>query len=56
MKLTRTIAIDGNNKDEYQKIVAHLESLQANFPEWTLHKEPLVNRVTAIKTEEVDSL
>lgn len=56
MKVTRTITIDGKTKAEYEQIVAHLEELQQHFLGWTLHKEPLMNRVTAVRTEEVDSL
>lgn len=56
MKLTRTITIDGKTNEEYHAIVAHLEALQQQFTGWTLHKEPLVNRVTAVHTSEVESL
>jgi hypothetical protein len=56
MKITRTITIDGKTKEEYEQIKTHLESLTQSFPGWNLHYEPLVNRITAIKVEEVDSL
>lgn len=56
MKIVRTIIIDGKSRDEYEQIKAHLEALQANFPGWTLIPEPLMNRMTATKTEEVASL
>lgn len=53
MKLTRTITFDGDTKAEYEQIKAHLESLQSTVPGWTLIPEPVVNRMTATKTEEV---
>lgn len=56
MKITRTITIDGKTKAEYEQIVAYLEAESQRVEGWTLHKEPLVNRVTAVKTETVDSL
>lgn len=56
MKITRTITIDGKTKDEYEKIVAYLEVEAQRIQGWTLHKEPLVNRVTAVKSEEVQTL
>lgn len=56
MKITRTITIDGKTKAEYEQIVAHLETEAQRIDGWTLIKEPLVNRVTAVKTEEVNSL
>lgn len=56
MKVVRTITIDGKSNEEYAQIIAHLEELKQHFPGWELIKEPLVNRVTAVKTEEVQSL
>lgn len=56
MKITRTITIDGKTKAEYEQIVAHLETEAQRIDGWTLHKEPLVNRVTAVKSEEVENL
>lgn len=56
MKITRTITIDGKSKAEYQAIVEKMEAEQSKIQGWSLVKEPIVNRVTAIKTEEVDSL
>lgn len=56
MKITRTITIDGKTKAEYEQIVAHLEAEAQRAQGWTLHKEPLVNRVTAVKTEEAATL
>lgn len=56
MKLTRTITIDGKTKEEYEQIVAHLETEAQRTQGWTLHKEPLLNRVTATKIEDVDQL
>lgn len=56
MKITRTITIDGRTNEEYQQIVAYLETEQAKVEGWVLHKEPLVNRVTAVKIENVENL
>ena len=56
IKITRTVTIDGKDKAEYEQIKAHLEQLKQFFPEWSLIPEPLVNRMTAVKTEEVTSL
>lgn len=56
MKITRTIRIEGANATEYEAIKAHLEKLAAQFPGWTLNAEQLLNRVTATKTETVDTL
>lgn len=56
MKITRTITIDGKTATEYQQIIAHLEALQDTHTGWTLHKEPLIHRVTAVKSEEVEKL
>lgn len=56
MKITRTITIDGKSNAEYEQIKSHLEQLQQKFPGWALYPEPLVNRMTAVKTEEVQSL
>lgn len=56
IRVTRTLTFDGSTKGQYDKIVAHLETLKESFPGWQLIKEPLVNRVTAVKTEEVEQL
>lgn len=56
MKITRTITIDGKTNEQYEQIVAHLETEAQRIDGWQLIKEPLVNRVTAIKTEHVESL
>jgi len=56
MKITRTVTIDGKDKAEYEQIKAHLEELQAKFPGWTISYDPLLNRATAIKTEDVQTL
>lgn len=56
MKITRTITIDGKSNAEYEKIKTHLEGLQQHFPGWQLIPEPLVNRMTAVKVEDVESL
>lgn len=56
MKITRTITIDGKTPAEYQQIKEHLEALHQQFPEWNLIPEPVVNRMTAVKVEEVQAL
>jgi hypothetical protein len=56
MKITRTITIDGDTNQEYVAIATHMDNLQATYPEWQLVKEPLLNRVTAVKVEDVESL
>lgn len=56
MKVTRSISIDGKDVSEYEQGLAKLEAEQTRFDGWTLHKEPLIHRVTAVKVEEVDSL
>lgn len=56
MKITRTITIDGKSKAEYEQIVTHLETEAQRIDGWQLIKEPLVNRVTAVKTEIVETL
>lgn len=56
MRITRTITIDGDTNQEYADIKTHLEALHDQHPEWVLIPEPLVNRVTAVKVEEVADL
>lgn len=56
MKITVTVVIDGKTNAEYEQIKARLEAEKAESPGWTLHPEPLANRMTAVKTEEVQSL
>lgn len=56
MRITRTITIDGDTPEQYAQIVAHMDNLHTEHPEWELVKNPLANRVTAVKTEDVDSL
>lgn len=56
MKVTRTIAIDGKTKEQYEQILAHLETEAQLTDGWSLHKEPILNRVTATKVVEVDQL
>lgn len=56
IKITRTVTIDGKSKEEYEQIKLHLEQLKEFFPEWNLYPEPLVNRMTAVKIEEVTTL
>ena len=54
--VTRTVRLDGHDREEYEAIVAHLEATNSEGQGWTLHKEPLLHRVTAVKTEQIESL
>ncbi len=56
IKITHTKTFDGTSKAEYDQAVSRLEIEAQKVDGWTLIKEPLVNRVTAIKTEEVETL
>lgn len=56
MKITRTITIDGSNSAEFEAIKAKLEALKAANPGWTISYDPLLNRATAIKVEDVQGL
>ena len=56
MKVTRTITIDGANKDEFEQIKAHIEEIKAQYPGWEIIYNPLANRATAVHTAEVQSL
>lgn len=56
IKVTRTVVLDGASKTEYDKIVAHLEATVSEEQGWKLYKEPLINKVTATKTEELQEL
>lgn len=56
MQVTKTITIDGKTREEYESILSHLEAEAQKTPGWTLHKDPLANRVTAVKSESVESL
>lgn len=56
IRITRTVRLDGHDREEYDQIIAHLEQTGSEQQGWTLHKEPLLHRVTATKTEEVESV
>lgn len=56
IKITRTITLDGQNKSEYDSIVQHLTDTNSEAQGWKLVKEPLINRVTAVKQEEISSI
>lgn len=56
IKVTRTITLDGQSKSEYEAIVQHLTETNSEAQGWKLLKEPLINRVTAVKQEELTSL
>ena len=56
IKITRTITLDGSSAEDYQKIILHLSETNSEEQGWYILKEPLVNRVTAIKKEEIDSI
>ena len=53
IKVTRTVTLDGTNKTDYDAIVKHLTETNSEAQGWELRKEPLINRVTAIKKEEL---
>lgn len=48
--------VDGHDNQEYQEIITHLEQTNSESFGWTLTKDPLLNRVTAHKVEEVTNL
>lgn len=54
--VTRTVRLDGHDKPEYDAIIAHLEATNSEAAGWTLLKEPLLHRVTATKTETIESI
>lgn len=54
IKVVKTITLDGQSQQEYDKIIQHLLDTQAEQQGWTLHKEPLINKVTAVKQEEIN--
>lgn len=53
MKITRTITFDGKNNEDYHSILSKLQDENAEGNGWHLTKDPLLNRVTAHKVEEV---
>lgn len=53
-EVTRTVAIDSNTQAEYEKALALLELEQQKTPGWTIYKEPLIHKVTAVKVEELN--
>jgi hypothetical protein len=52
-KITNVV-LNGKNKDEYDAIRAKLLSENAEGVGWKLTLAPLINRVTAVKTEQVE--
>ena len=56
IKVTRTVTLDGTNKTDYDAIVKHLTETNSEAQGWELRKEPLINRVTAIKKEELTQI
>ena len=56
IKVTHTKTFDGSNKAEYEQALNRLELEAQKVEGWQLIKEPLVNRVTAVKVEEVQAL
>lgn len=51
-----TFQLDGQNNADYQKIIAYFESHGHEQAGYTLVKEPILNRVTAYKTDMVDKI
>lgn len=56
IKIRRTVVLDGSTKEDYDKIVAHLEETTPVNQGWDIHKEPLLNKVTATKYEEIQEI
>jgi hypothetical protein len=56
IKITRTITLNGDTKEDYNQIIDHLINTKAEETGWTLIKEPLTNKVTAVKKEEINQL
>lgn len=56
IKVTRTVVLDGTTKSDYEKIVAHLEATTPAHQGWEIIKEPLINKVTARKSEELETI
>lgn len=56
IKITRTITLNGDTDKDYNQIVEHLINTKAEESGWSLVKEPLVNKVTAVKKEEINQL
>jgi len=56
IKITRTITLNGDTDKDYNQIVEHLINTKAEESGWSLIKEPLVNKVTAVKKEEINQL
>lgn len=56
IKITRTITLDGKTAEDYKKIILHLSETNSEQQGWVIVKEPLVNRVTAVKKEEIESI
>lgn len=56
IKVTRTITLNGQTAEEYNNILQHFDLTNPEEQGWKLHKEPLIHKVTAVKTEELQSL
>ena len=53
IKRKTIIILDGTNKSDYERICQILAAEIPHTSEWQLHHEPLLNRVTASKIDEV---
>lgn len=51
-----TFQLDGQTSKDYEEIVRYFEAHGHEQHGYTLVKEPLLHRVTAIKTEQVERL
>ena len=56
IKVTRVIALDGSTDAEYTEIKTHIEHLLNLHQGWQAKYEPLIRKVTVMKTEEVSNL
>lgn len=55
IKRKTTVTLDGTTKADYDCVCAILEAEAPESQGWHLHHEPLIHRVTATKTDVVES-
>lgn len=53
IKRKTTVTLDGTAKSDYESICAILEAEAPESQGWYLDHDPLLNRVTATKTDDV---
>lgn len=54
--ITTTLTLDGQTPAEYQKIVEYFNTYGHEQAGYTLIKEPLINKITAVRVDKVESL